>query len=110
MSSGATKYVDDPAASPASSDTTPTNVPSTSMMPSVVGAVDRATRIVPNARVGTAENHPDDKTSPGTAGANAAVGTLVSAPFELKPEGRIVTFLIGQEPQMNSLTLWLPNF
>lgn len=52
--------------------------------------------------IGTAENHPDDKTSPGTTGGNGAVGTLVSVPFQIQPQGRIVTFLsVGQRDDQN---------
>ena len=48
--------------------------------------------------IGTAENHADDSTPPGTMQGDQAIGTLLSKPFKL--EQRFITFLIGgqQDP------------
>jgi len=43
--------------------------------------------------IGTAENHPDDSTPPGTMEGNAATGWLMSKAFKL--EQRYIAFLIG---------------
>ncbi|HAM72394.1 MAG TPA: hypothetical protein DCM86_12200, partial [Verrucomicrobiales bacterium] len=57
--------------------------------------------------IGTAENHPDDSTEPGTLQGDVKTGTLLSKPFVLTE--RFITFLIGGKADLDLLRveLWV---
>ena len=55
--------------------------------------------------IGTAENHPDDKTVPGTTAGDEATGTLISERFRIS--NNYISFLVGGNEDLANLRVEL---